>query len=237
MSQLAILLPKTSTRSHLPFLKLPAEIRNMIYLLLLSNEIIHIVRSQPYKSPHDTRYPTNHVFKDTDSHIHQQSSVNRDGPLSISILFACSQVYNEARLLPYKNTFHIRYSALLQFLYARTPEQLRLMNYVELTVPLNSVARDDIVGEGMRRAATMLTSLEYLKLNIILDSRSFSRFIANVKLFEIGAIWIKLLGAWEGHGLKLGQVTLTDLRISEGWRRNFGKLEEQLSARLMASSA
>lgn len=88
MSQLASLLPETSTRSCFPFLKLPAEIRNMIYLLLLSKRSIHILSSQPHNNTHDSQSPTNHAFRDTNSHIDGQSSGNGDDSLSISILLA-----------------------------------------------------------------------------------------------------------------------------------------------------
>jgi hypothetical protein len=241
MSQLASLLPETSTSSRFPFLKLPAEIRNMIYLLLLSNRSIHILSFQPDNSIHESQYPTNHALRETNSHIDGQSSGNGDDLLSISILLACSRIYNEARLFPYKNAFRFDHGTLLHFLDACTPEQRRLMHSVELIVrlTLNSLFQDEIVKDSMRRAATMLTSFECFKLNILFDRLGFVFFRANIQHLGIRAIWIKLLGAWGGRGLKLGQVTVTILQRSSKsgrWQYLIRKLEEELTAILTANS-
>lgn len=109
---------------------------------------------------------------------------------------------------------------------------------VPLTVPLNSVLQDELVEDNMRRAATMLTSLECFKLNIMFDRLGFVFFRANIQRLGTRAIWIKLLEAWGGRGLKLGQVTVTILQrssISGRWQHLIRKLEEELSASLMAN--
>lgn len=109
---------------------------------------------------------------------------------------------------------------------------------VPLTVPLSSDFQDEIVEDNMRRAATMLTSLECFKLNIMLDRLGLVIFKAKVQRFGIRAIWIKLLGAWGGRGLKLGQVTVAILQRSSKsgrWQHHIKKLEEELSASLMAN--
>ncbi|MCJ1247051.1 hypothetical protein MMC30_004262 [Trapelia coarctata] len=185
----AVMLPSAKpTESHLSFLKLPAEVRNMIYLLLLSNRTIELICSQPEKSAHDSRYQQNHAFRDTNSHIYHQPTGNGNGnsPLSISILLACSQIYNEARLLPYTNAFQIQHRVLLPFLTTRNPDQRPLIHSLTLAVDLDRADQDASVKQCFRKAAMMLKGLKYLHI-IMTVNRPALRLGGNT-------LWVKSVG-------------------------------------------
>ncbi|KAI4948611.1 hypothetical protein J4E86_007959 [Alternaria arbusti] len=96
-----------------PLLRLPAEIRNMIFAYALSHGDIKL-KVIP-------RLPDTSMFLDYWEHR------NWPDPVNISLLYACRQIYFEAALLPYElNTFVVSgtVSAFKDFLAHRTSAQI-----------------------------------------------------------------------------------------------------------------
>jgi hypothetical protein len=97
-----------------PLLRLPAEVRNIIYVLVLGN--------RTYR------------FHDAVSRPHAQLRTNNECHV-LALLLVSHQIYAEARLLPYSlNTFSFRECeiSLMPFLAHRHLAHLRAIRFIEL---------------------------------------------------------------------------------------------------------
>lgn len=112
------------TDSHFPFMKLPAELRNRIYLFLLANGVMKI--RSPYQEDDPLHYD------------HRLSTYFRGHKLPpLSLLRVCKSIYGETHLLLYRsNTFEMYSSEVAQFLQPRTPTQLCSMRSLTIIVPI-----------------------------------------------------------------------------------------------------
>jgi len=130
-----------------PFLKLPPEIRNQIFQLVLGGNLIHIFGEGclhlvcPHKDSEDEACEQYlRTSKDEDyitRHRFCLSSKFDQAPLlSLSLLYACKQTYFEARCLPYSlNTFFFHDSKSLQgFVSSLHAKQLHAISSVHLSM-------------------------------------------------------------------------------------------------------
>lgn len=203
-----------STESYFPFLRLPAELRNEIYSLLLTMGTIKI-----------SDFPGANYVQNP---LH--ATVARRLPyelLPLSLLQVCRDIYRETRLLLYEsNTFKMWSWVAPQFLRARTPDQLRSLRSLTINAAIFCEGDIDAFQESMRDAAKRTSCLERFELNITI--RREEPWLPKKGLAEA-------VENWSGRGLKVGKVMIT--RFALGAERGVTEIEEfteELSGRLTA---
>lgn len=243
------LMSNDSGNSPFPFLKLPAEIRNVVYGILMTGRTITLYPSSKFGgftpkvlAAYRSRFrskrlldgsgcPAFHLV--TENYWAYDTSYDRSSfqfeaasPL-MAILSTCSQIHREAHPLPYtSNTFDIDGTLLFDFLERRTPSQLRALGSLSLEAYITTKRRDSTFRDQMLATAQILTGLEKLKIVVIPSSE--------VTTLGSRARWVKGVEAWMGRGLKVGRVEMSEDEDWEDVRKERDDLAKRLSERLTA---
>ena len=208
-------------RPHFPFLKLPAEIRNHIYHLLLANGTVEI-----HNSGQQSRFGQERILVNTAAPPYYGPRRARGNRYLISILLVCSQIYHEAYLIPYTNTFVlVRCSST--FLDNRTPAQLRVIRSLIVACPV--IRGGSYFRDFLHLAAEKLISLKELVVFVMIFRSGFQK--------GRSAPWIEGVEAWMGRGLEVGLVKSIGMYGNANlrpWEREVQKLVEALSKELTA---
>lgn len=197
--------PNGPMRSYFPFLKLPSEVRNMIYAFALTgnNKTIPICPSQ---------YPTHPpslstILTSNPCTFCQQPRRPGMTPFPLSLLLACSQIYYEAHFLPYTlNIFAMPVDAFPGFLCARTPSQLPLLRSV--SVRCSNIISFLLFWDRIFSAAEPLTGLKTLRF--ILFNNIFDQTCRT--WLSQSSIWAKAVETWIGRGMEVS-VVISDSRM------------------------
>ena len=190
--------------SSFPFLKLPAEIRNMIYHFLLANRIVKLgicyYREYLYFAQRSNRLRTDALKNNPHPDVNHQAYGTREyAPLSIALLATCSQIYDEAHLIPYSlNTFSIRCELLPVWLDRRMQFQVQAIRKLTLKVYLCTKHETRVFREQMGEAVDMLTEVKELDLEIVMNS-----LVAHV---GASALWVQGVEMWMGRGLEVARL-------------------------------
>lgn len=239
------LMSDDSGKSPFPFLKLPAEIRNVVYGILMPGRTIKLFPSNDFDgsirkglASYRSRFRSKRLLADPDRPVfHMVTAIfwacdkpsfpfEMVAPLT-AILSTCSQIHREAHLLPYtSNTFDIDGIFLLSFLERRTPSQLRALGSLSLQAFISTKRHDATFRDQMLAMAQLLPGLE--KLEIVFNL-SFE-----VTAMGSRARWIKGVEAWMGRGLKVGRVQIIGYNVTEDARKKRDDFAKQLSERLTA---
>lgn len=189
-----------------PFLKLPSEIRNMIYTAVLTNEnsIIELDEHQYLSHPlSESGLPTSKACC-----FCGEPKDPRPGniPYPISFIRLCRKIYDETHLLPYTlNTFAVSPTRLLTFLHARTRGQLHSLRSLSIYARIYARSCDRNSFGNLRTvlsaaAAEELPRLKQLQLDISTQSgheRLKPSYARNAKALLEG------LAAWLGRDLEV----------------------------------
>ncbi|KAI4706352.1 hypothetical protein J4E89_009086 [Alternaria sp. Ai002NY15] len=137
-----------------PLLRLPAEIRNMIFAYALSHgdTKLHIIPSIQ-DGPGGTGCWKHRSWPD---------------PVNVSLLYVCRQIHLETALLPYElNIFVVygHYNAVKDFFERRTTAQIGAMARVE---------RGPQVNMGVRTASDWLDRLRYRSKGVLLRHKDIN---------------------------------------------------------------
>lgn len=206
-----------------PFIKLPAEIRNMIYFLLLAGRTI--VLNIPYCSPVRYFAVRSGRFLPAVLAEHPQpeirhidgSSFLRQDSLTIGLLGTSRQIYNETCAIPYtSNTFSIHVGLLPLWLDRRMYTQLRVLRSLKLTGHMYSTTDDYSFMSTMYEAAGFLTGLRELDITIVVNTKMAIR--------GEGAAWLMGVETFLG-GNVTGHVEVNPVSGPAGgrWRVSGGE--------------
>ena len=122
------------------FAKLPYEIRRMIYIYVLGDEIIHLAR--PSGKSRLAHYRCEWRLNDGGYHLHRESS-SRHGKMNLAK--TCRAIYNEATDVLYTtNTFSVQTSlnleTFIRFTQSIRPSRLASIAAVYINMPVNFFA-------------------------------------------------------------------------------------------------
>jgi hypothetical protein len=207
--------------SSFPFTKLPAEIRNMIYFLLLAGRTIML--NIPYSSPVRYFAVRSGRFLPAVLAEHPQpeichidgSSFLRQDSLTIGLLGTSRQIYNETCAIPYiSNTFSIHAGLLPLWLNRRMYTQLQVIRSLKLTGHMYSTTDNYSFLSAMTEAAGFLTGLRELDITMVVNTKMAIR--------GEGAGWLMAVEVLLGGNLE-GHVEVNPVSGPAGWRwRVFG---------------
>lgn len=241
------LMSDDSGNSPFPFLTLPAEIRNVVYGILMTGRTLYPSSKFGGFTPkvlacYRSRFrskrlldgsgcPAFHLVTEdywaSDTLSDTSSSQFEAASPLMAILSTCSQIHREAHLLPYtSNTFDIDGTLLFDFLERRTPSQLRALGSLSLKAGILTKRHDFTFRDQMLATAPILTGLEKLKIVLNLS--------AEVTAMGSRARWIKGVEAWMGRGLKVGRVEMSGYEVREDVRKERDDFAKRLSERLTA---
>jgi len=204
-----------------PFLQLPAEIRNMIYFLLLAGRTITLgiphsfpiryfaVRCRRFLPAVLKRYPEPEI-----RHIDRSSFLHRDR-VTIGLLGTCRQIYKETCAIPYIfNTFSIHSGLLSLWLERRMYAQLQVIRSLKLTGHVYSVMDSNSFLTTMNEAARLLTGLGELDVTIAMN--------AHLAIRGQEASWLRGVEAFLGRSVR-GRLEVNPVSGPARWRwRRFG---------------
>jgi hypothetical protein len=239
------LMSDDSGKSPFPFLELPAEIRNVVYGILMTGRTITLYPSSNFGgftpkvlACYRSRFRSKRLLDGSGCpafHLvtenywgYDRSSSQFDviEPLW-TIISTCSQIHREAHLLPYtSNTFDLDGTLLFSFLERRTPSQLRALGSLSVKAFILTKRHDFTFRDQMLATAEILTGLE--KLKIVVNPSS------EVTTLGSRARWIKGVEAWMGRGLKVGRVEMSGYEVREDVRKERDDFAKRLSERLTA---
>lgn len=210
---------KSTPESSFPFLKLPAELRNMIYSLLLAQGTIKIRsinilrRGGPLWQERGAKYK----------------------PICLSLLQVCKHIYQEAQSFFYtRNTFKVCWDSATPFIRDRTPEQLRLISTLKINIDMASIY-DYHWYQDLPYAVAKLSGLKTLQLTILDDSSGKSR---PKPVLDRKRVLVREIEAWRGLPLREGKVKIKFFRTCDGRvkpTREMEELAEELTAGMMGA--
>lgn len=177
-----------------PFLKLPQEVKNHIYELVLGGNMLHIQRHGKYRTrggfqpfTHQICYSQNSE-EDAQHHFDVEDgstlcvegielrhslcpSIHKDrtSKMNISLLHTCRQVYNEARFVPYStNTFSFNTPRILRaFIHSLNRCGVNV-NSAFRSLDVELTRHDDILAwtQAFKAVTTHMTLLEKIHINV-----------------------------------------------------------------------
>jgi len=216
-----------------PFLKLPAEIRRVVYLFVLAGREITLTvpppSSRTFFSPRSGRFLAKGLKTDSQPHITQFISPNVfRGPeiLTIGLLSACSQIYLETREIPYThNSFHIHTGILPLWLDRRMQFQVQALRKLSVTVHAYTWVEGWVFGDAMKEAKGLLEGLRSLEIEVVLNGTMAAKGGKHAKGWKVA--WVEGVEVWIGGGLEGFKGEVKVITVSQKarvrWVRAGGK--------------